>query len=85
MTLNLEIGPYWWFGGEPGEPLPDLSGFASPKRIRRTKDGQRPPRPNHSKVLTRYFRQVNDLNGFLEMLFGPLPDGEAPVVPEQVV
>ena len=30
VTLELDMGPFWWFGGEPGEPLPDLSDFASP-------------------------------------------------------
>ena len=33
VTLDLEIGPFGWFGGEPGKPLRDLSGFTSPKRI----------------------------------------------------
>lgn len=26
---TLALGPFLWLGGEPGEPLPDLSGFAT--------------------------------------------------------
>ena len=50
LTLDLDMGPYWWFGGKPGEPLPGLSEFDSPKRIGRRVTGERPYRVNHSKV-----------------------------------
>jgi hypothetical protein len=82
VTLGLDIGPFWWFGGEPGEPLPDLSDFASPKRIGRNKEGERPLRANHRKVPARYFRRIDTINSMLEVLFGSLPTGQAPVVPE---
>ncbi|USU06596.1 hypothetical protein NF699_08050 [Sphingomonadaceae bacterium OTU29LAMAA1] len=82
VTLDLAIGPFWWFGGGPGEPLPDLLGFKNPKRNGRNKAGDRPPRRNHSKVPTRYFRRVDGIDAILEILFGPLPVGSAPAVPE---
>lgn len=83
VTLGLELGPFWWFGGEPGEPLPDLSDFASPKRIGRNKEGERPLRANHRKVPARYFLRIETIDAMLETLFGPLPTGQAPVVVEK--
>src|SRR5437870_8455235 len=31
---TLELGPYLWFGGEPGQPLPDLSGYPIAKHTK---------------------------------------------------
>ena len=69
-------------GDGPGEPLPDLLGFKNPKRNGRNNAGDRPPRTNHSKVPTRFFRRIDGIDTILETLFGPLPVGAAPVVPE---
>jgi hypothetical protein len=80
VTLDLDLGPFWWFGGAPGEPLPDLSGFASPKRIGRREGGDRPLRVNHSKVPARHFRRIDTMDAMLETLFGPLPNDAAPIV-----
>jgi hypothetical protein len=29
---TLELGPFMWFGGSPGKPLPDISAHQNPKR-----------------------------------------------------
>lgn len=79
VSLNLDLGPFWWFGGLPGEALPDLSGFASPKRIGRREDGNRPLRLNHSKVPAKHFRRIDTMDVMLETLFGKLPNGSAPI------
>lgn len=80
VTLDLKMGPFWWFGAAPGEPLPDLSAFASPKRIGRRVSGERPLRTNHSKVLAAAFRRIESLDEVLEALFGPLPTGDPPLI-----
>ncbi|MEO7468785.1 MAG: hypothetical protein ABIV36_17355 [Sphingobium limneticum] len=80
VTLDLDMGPVWWFGGPPGEPLPDLSNFVSPKRIGRHEDGERPLRVNHSKVPAKHFERSETLGGVLEALFGPLPAGPIPTI-----
>lgn len=85
VTLNLDIGPFWWFGGKPGEPLPDLSGFASPKRIGRNKDGDRPLRANHRKVPAKHFARIEGIDVMLETLFGLLPSEAPPIVAEELV
>lgn len=80
VTLGLDLGPYWWFGDLPGEPLPALSDYASPKRSGRRETGERPPRLNHSKVPAAQFRRIDTLDGILEALFGQLKHGPVPVV-----
>lgn len=71
-------------GGLPGEGLPDLSGFASPKRIGRREGGDRPLRINHSKVPAKHFRRIETMDAMLETLFGALPSGPVPVVDETI-
>lgn len=78
VTLDLVIGPFWWFGGNPDEPLPDLLGFKNPKRNGRNKAGDRPPRIKHSNVPARYSQRIDGIEAMLETLFGPLPDGAGP-------
>ena len=84
VTFYLEIGPFGWFGGEPGKPLRDLAGFTSPKRIGRNKDGDRPLRANHSKVPARHFTRIGSIDAMLETLFGPLPTESPPIVGDEV-
>jgi hypothetical protein len=79
VTVDLQLGPFWWFGAAPGEPLPDLSGYASPKRIGRRETGERPLRPNFGRVPASRFRRIGNLEGVLEALFGPLPIGAASI------
>ncbi|MBI0533053.1 hypothetical protein [Sphingomonas sp. TX0522] len=83
VSLGLDLGPFWWFGAAPGKPLPDLSSFASPKRIGRRETGERPLRVNHSKVPASMFRRVETISEVLELLFGDLPSGAPPAVLEE--
>lgn len=83
VTLGLDLGPFWWFGGLPGEPLPDLSGFASPRRIGRRETGERPFRANHSKVPASHFMRLSSIDEVLERLFGSLPSGRPPAVADE--
>lgn len=81
VTLDLALGPFWWFGALPGEPLPDIAGLASPKRIGRRETGERPERINHIKVPGARFVHLGTLDAVLEQLFGVLPDGGPPALP----
>lgn len=84
VSMALDLGPYWWFGAPPGEPLPDLTGFTSPRRMGRREGGDRPLRVNHSKVPAKHFRRIETMDAMLETLFGPLPAGAAPEVQEEM-
>ncbi|WP_311276860.1 hypothetical protein [Methylobacterium sp. WCS2018Hpa-22] len=72
VQADLEMGPFFWFGGEPGEPLPQLDGYANPRRPTRNKEGVRPIRQNHREVPRDQFRQLATLEDVLVALLGPL-------------
>ena len=74
VSEQLEMGPYCWLGGPPGEPLPDLGPLA-PAKGRRDKTGQRLDRPNHVAVTYANFEPVKTLPEVLTKLFGPLQGG----------
>jgi hypothetical protein len=76
VTAELAIGPYFWFGAAPGEPLPEIDSYANPLRPTRNKEGERPPRKNHRLVPGASFREVVTLTELLETLFGPLTVSE---------
>lgn len=82
ITPELDLGPFWWFGAPPGEPLPDMSGLRRPLRIGRRKEGDRPVRQRHRTVPTRLFERIDTVGGVLERLFGALPKGSPPDVDE---
>jgi hypothetical protein len=72
VSDQLEMGPYYWFGGSPGEPLPPIDQFASPRRPTHNKDGVRPLRKNHRSVPASSFQPLATLDEVLATLFGPL-------------
>jgi hypothetical protein len=75
---HLDMGPFFWFGGDPGEPLPAIDGYSNPRRPTHNKEGVRPLRKNHREVPCKDFRKLSKLAEVLEALFGPLPD-EMPI------
>ncbi len=79
VTPDLDLGPFHWFGGEPGKPLPDISKFKKPKRIGRTAEGERPLRENHRLIPPAHFVRLASLEDVLAGLFGPLPEEGDPV------
>jgi hypothetical protein len=32
VSDDLDLGPYYWFGNSPGQPLPDIGGYLTPLR-----------------------------------------------------
>jgi len=70
VTEDLEMGPFFWFGGAPGEPLPAIDHFAVPLRATHNKQGVRPPRQNHRLVPGTEFEELEKLEDVLIKLFG---------------
>ncbi len=68
----LNMGPYFWFGGEPGQPLPTLDRFGIPRRATHNKKGERPERLNHRLIPRAQFKKLDALSAVLEHLFGDL-------------
>ena len=73
ITPELDLGPFFWFGGCAGEPLPRIDHLPNPFRATHNKQGVRPPRLNHREVPGREFRRVGTLNEIIDMLFGLQP------------
>ena len=69
---DLSMGPFFWFGGPPGAPLPDITAYPNARRPTRNKEGARPFRRNHFEVPGSEFAVRPTLDALLEDLFGPL-------------
>jgi hypothetical protein len=77
VAANLEMGPYFWFGGAPGQQLPPIAHYPIPLRATHRKSGVRPPRNNHRLVPGEDIRVLGTLDEVLETLFGDLPNAES--------
>jgi hypothetical protein len=75
IARDLNMGPFFWFGGAPGEPLPPIADYPNPLRATHNKDGVRPPRQNHRMVPGGKFRTLMTLDEVLVALFGSLLTG----------
>lgn len=61
-----------WFGGAPGEPLPDL-GTRVARHSRANSQGQKAERPLHRVVAASRFERLDDVAHLADRLFGRLP------------
>jgi len=69
---TLELGPFLWFGGKPGEPLPDVTDFPVAKHTKGNADGEKAERKNIRVITKGKFTKVPSMPGVIEKLFGPL-------------
>jgi hypothetical protein len=67
---SLQIGPFYWFGGAPNKPLPDLSGFPIAKHTKGNAQGIKNLRPNLRVVPVSAFERIEDVAGLSSRLFG---------------
>lgn len=77
LDQDLNMGPYFWFGGVPGQPLPAIDGYPNALRPTRNKEGVRPVRVNHHEVPGSSFMLRDSLVEILEDLLGDLGKEEA--------
>lgn len=70
---TLHLGPFLWFGGAPGDRLPDISNLKVGKRTTRNRAGERPERPNIRCVPRSRFEKLQDLDAVIQRLFGISP------------
>ena len=73
VTEDLDMGPFFWFGGAPGKPLPPIDHHKIPLRSTHNKKGERPPRLNHRLVPNTEFIRLEKLEDVLIKLFGETP------------
>ena len=69
---QLNLGPFYWFGGRSGKALPSMQGFKTPRRATHNKQGVRPERSNHRVVPKGRFTRIDNIGEVLARLFGEL-------------
>jgi hypothetical protein len=67
---TLDFGPYLWFGGEPGQRLPDILSFKIGKHSKANAEGFKAERPNIRYVPKAKFKQLKTINEVVSHLFG---------------
>ena len=67
---KMELGPYLWFGGMPGAPLPDISRFRVGKHSKGTAEGLKLERPNTRVINKGDFACLNTIEMLVVRLFG---------------
>jgi len=67
---TLKVVEYRWFGGEPGEPLPDI-GDSITRHSKANMSLQKTQRVGHRDVAKSKFDRLTDLEALADRLFGP--------------
>jgi hypothetical protein len=67
---TLELGPYLFFGGNPGEPLPDISSYPIAKHTKGDAAGIKAERPNIHVVNKGHFITYRSIPELYNALFG---------------
>ena len=73
VSDKLDMGPFFWFGSTPGQSLPPINSYPSPKRATHNKDGERPLRKNHRLVPSDKFQRLETISDVLDALFENVP------------
>jgi hypothetical protein len=72
VTPDLGIESYLWFGGLPGEPLPDVRDGKIAKHTKGNAMGEKAERSNHRLVRRKRFQAVKSTPALIGLLFGDL-------------
>lgn len=67
---DLRLAHYLWYGGAPGEPLPDIQAFPIAKHVKPSANGKKAERPGHRVVAAGRFAKLDDLDAVIARLFG---------------
>lgn len=78
---QLVFRGYRWFGGAPGQRLPDIGGKKVARQTRANKDGVKADRSGHRILRRGDFEQLASLDAVLQRLFGEMlpPSGSSEV------
>lgn len=67
---TMALGPFMFFGSEPGAPLPSLAEFRIAKHTKGNAEGVKKERPNLRVVSSSKFRALADIPALYAALFG---------------
>ena len=70
VTRELEIKHYLWFGGLPGQPLPDIQNLKVAKHAKANAEGVKSERPDQRLIPRSNFENLSSLEAVLNRLFG---------------
>jgi hypothetical protein len=66
---TLELGPFLFFGGKAGEPLPSMDGFRVAKHTKANAGGEKTERPDIRDVPKSQFRKLKSIQEIYDALF----------------
>jgi hypothetical protein len=67
---SLDLGPFAFFGGAPGKPLPDLTGMKTAKHAKGNAQGIKAKRPNIRTIPLSKFEKLGTIEQIVSQLFG---------------
>ena len=69
---TMDLGPFLWFGGKPGEPLPSLGNRVG-KHTKGDRTGRKAARPNIRLIRKGQFSSILTMDDVAQELFGVVP------------
>ncbi|MDQ3043563.1 MAG: hypothetical protein M3R06_00215 [Chloroflexota bacterium] len=70
---TLDFTQFLWFGGEPGDKLPDLSSFKLAKKLMFKAQGIKAEKPNIRSIPKAKFEKLETIDEVVKCLFGVMP------------
>lgn len=67
---TLKLGPFLWFGGPPGDSLPDIGQLRVARHTRGDAQGRKGQRPNVRVLPRGKFEKLDSIRQLIEHLFG---------------
>jgi hypothetical protein len=67
---TMELGPFLWFGGVPGQPLPDIQDYPVARHTKGNAQGVKAARPNIRVLKRAVFEPVASIPELVARLFG---------------
>ncbi|XLY86254.1 hypothetical protein ACK8QS_11735 [Ectopseudomonas mendocina] len=67
---TMSLGPFLFFGGLPGQPLPHLDGYKTATHTKANSEGIKAERPHLRLIPRAHFRKVDSIDALYLELFG---------------
>lgn len=67
---GVRLGPFLWFGGAPGEPLPNIKEFKVARHTRANAKGIKKERPNQRSIPKSKFESIDTFDELVTRMFG---------------
>ena len=67
---TLDLGPFYFFGGSPGQPLPSLDNTKVARHTKGDQTGYKAERPNIRELNKGQFERIDSITDLYRTLFG---------------